>query len=114
MAFQLFQLEDEDSLNRMIITISSQLLLICAAILVFFAYFQLPIFIATAACLTILLMGSVFCWRSLANAQTIFMLSILVIQFVLISYFDYLLFPFMLLDILIVLAFARSWQPKDD
>ncbi|MCX8198320.1 MAG: hypothetical protein N3F07_03990 [Candidatus Micrarchaeota archaeon] len=114
MASQLFELEDEYSLNRMIITMSSQLLLVCATVLVFFAYLQPPIFLATAACLLVFFAGSVFCWKSLASAQTILLLSLLTTQFILMQYFDYLLVPFLLLDIFLVLAFARSWNPKED
>jgi hypothetical protein len=114
MAFQLFQLEDEGALNRVIITIAAEIFLICATVLVLFAYVQPPIFISTAICLLVFFLGTILCWRSLATAQTIFMLSVLVTQFILTIYFDYLLIPFVLLDIVLVLSFARSWQPKDD
>jgi len=114
MAFQLFQFDDEGALNRVIITISAEIFLICATVLVLFAYLQPPIFISTAVCLLVFFLGTILCWRSYATAQTVFFISVLVTEFILANYFDYLLLPFALLDVVLLIAFAQSWQPKDD
>lgn len=114
MAFQLFQKVDEGALNRVLITVIAEVAMVCATVLSLFAYFQLPITLSTASALVVFFAGSLFCWKSFATAQTILVLSVLVIEFILINYYDWLLAPFLLFDLFLILVLTKIWQPKDD
>ena len=114
MAFQLFRTVDEGALNRILITVIAEVSLICTTVLTFFAYFQLPLTISTLLSLIVFFIGSLFCWKSFASSQTILLLSVLVMEFILINYFDYLLILFIPLDLFMIFIFIKVWQPKDD
>lgn len=102
----------EESISGVLVTVAAEVLLICAVVLVLFVYLQLPTAVATGLSLALFFAGSLFCWKSLSSAQIILVLSLLASEFVVLSYFDYLLLPFIVLDAVAVAALARMWQPK--
>ena len=114
MAFQLFEVSEDDSLNTILVSVIAEISLICATMLVFFAYLQLPISVATAISLFIFFVGSLVCWRGFVQAQGIFFLSIAASELVLINFFDWLLPGFLVFDFIAIIVFMRLWQPKAD
>jgi hypothetical protein len=112
MAFQIFEIEDEEVLNRAIVTSSAIVLLTCAIILLLFIYLKIPAVFAAALSIIIFVLGSASCWKSYAMSQTLFLLSLLAIEFVLLHYFDFLFWIFIILDLAVIIAFLRSWTPK--
>lgn len=114
MAFQLFEVSEESSLNVVLVSVIAEITLICATSLLFFAYLQLPIAIATAASLFILFTGTLFCWRGFVQAQATFFLSIMVSELMLINFFDWLLPGFLVFDLMAIIVFMKLWQPKSD
>jgi len=114
MAFQLFPSEQEGPLNRVLVTVISVVSLVCATVLLLFGYLKLPISVSTASSLALFFAGSILCWRSFTLAQLVLLSSLLVTEFVLFGYFDWLLPVFLLVDVSVILLLLRVWQPKDD
>lgn len=114
MAFQLFEIDEEDSLNAVLVAVIAEIALICATALVFFAYLKLPLSLATALSLFVFFLGSLACWKGFGKAQMVFFISIMACEFVLVSYFDWLLPGFIVFDLIAVLVFMRIWQPRNE
>ncbi|GEM_PF-3475818 len=104
---------DDTTVSKMLITVAAEILLICAVLLLLFVYLELPLTLATGTALFALLIGSLFCWSNLASAQIILLLSLFSVEFVLLGYFDILLVPFIILDIIVIAAIAKTWNPKE-
>jgi len=113
MAFESFKLPEDETANRVLVTVAAEVLLACAVALGLFVYSQLPIAYSTGIALVLLFVGSVFCWKSYSAAQIVLVLSLLVTEFVVLTYFGWLLLPFIVLDIVVVAALARSIQAKE-
>lgn len=114
MALQLFPSEKEGPLNRVLVTVIAELLLVCATVLLLFGYLKLPISVSTFAALVMFFAGAILCWRSFIMAQALLLASLLAVEFVLFGYFDWLLPAFLLVDLLALLLLLRAWQPKDE
>ncbi len=100
--------------ERAVVAVVSEILMTCAVVLLFFAYLKLEIPVATVAALFCLFAGSVFCWRGFAYAQVMLALSLAVSEFVLLSFFDWLLVPFFILDVLAIMALAKIRSAHED
>jgi len=100
--------------NRLLITISAQILFIAASIVFFFAYLKLPISISSGLSLVLLLGGSFFCWRSFFAAQLILLFSLLSIEIAIIDFEPNFLFPAIIISIavLLLLIFFGS-KPRE-
>lgn len=114
MSFQLFDVSDDDSLNTVLVSVIAEIALVCATMLVLFAYLQLPISVATAISLFVFFVGSLLCWKGFVQAQGVFFLSVTMSELVLVNFFDWLLPGFLIFDFLAVLVFMRLWQPKSE
>jgi hypothetical protein len=100
---------DEEAGGRILFSVISEIMLICAVILLSFSYIQLPVAFQSALAMGVLFIGSLLCWRSFFAAQIILVLALLASQFVLLGYFDFLLIPFAVIDLLAIPAIARTW-----
>ncbi len=114
MALQVFPSEKEGPLNRVLVTVISEVALVCATVLLLFGYLRLPIPVSTGASLAVFFAGTLLCWRSFTAAQVLLPASLLVSEFVLFGYFDWLLPAFLVVDVLAFFLLLRVWQPKDD
>ena len=101
---------------RVLVMVAAEIFMVCATVLLLFVYFSLPVQTATAAAIPILFFGSLFCWRSLTAAQTIFLASMLVMQLVMLSrageLFGSLFLIFSALDIVALFVLFQVRQPK--
>ena len=88
--------------NRLIITVSAEILLICACIVLFFAYLKLPISTASGLSLVLLLGGSFLCWRSFFSAQLILLFSLLAIEIAIIDFEPNFFFPALIISIFVL------------
>jgi len=91
-------------MNRLLITMSSQILFISASIVVFFAYLKLPTPTASAFLLVLLLAGSFLCWKSFFAAQLILLFSLLAIEVAIIDFEPNFLFPALIISIFAIWA----------
>ena len=114
MAFEAFESDDSAAIDHVLVTVASQVFLVCATILSFFVYLQLPLSTAAAASLAVLFLGSLLCWKDYGTAQNLLVVSLLVSEFVILSYIPWLLIPFFLLDVLVILFLFKVWSPKDE
>lgn len=106
--------KNDSSTERAVVTVVSEIIMTCAVVLLFFAYLKLEIPTATVAALFCLFAGSVFCWRGFAYAQIMLVLSLAVSEFVLLSFFDWLIAPFFILDVLAVISLSRIRSAHDE
>ncbi|MCX8175448.1 MAG: hypothetical protein N3E51_04555 [Candidatus Micrarchaeota archaeon] len=106
----------EESVNRILITVSAVILLACAVVLLLFVFFSRHFSLVSATAISIVAIsaGAIFCWKSLAIAQTILLLSLLISQFVLLRFAGWLLVPFIVIDILTIVAMTQVISHKED
>ena len=71
---------------RILVPLASEIALACAVVLLFFVYLQMQVLTATLLVIPAIFIGSVFCWKSFHAAQAVLFLSILVVQFVFLSW----------------------------
>lgn len=114
MAFQLFDVTEDDSLNTVLVSVIAEITMICATALVFFAYLKLPILLATSISLFIFFIATLLCWRSFVLAQAVFFVSLMVCELVLSIFFDWMIAGFLVFDFITIVVFMRMWQPKDE
>ena len=104
---------NRESLNRLLVSVSAVILLTCASLVVFFAYVQLPLLLASGVSIVLLLLGSLLCWRSFLASNLILVLSLVAIEAAFLGIEPGLFFPFVLLDILVLSVLARFWRPPE-
>lgn len=109
MELSIFHTKPNETLNRMLVSVSAEIMLVCATTLLFFAYFRFELFLATVAAIFVFFFGSIFCWRSFTYSQTILLISMAATEFVLLDFLPFLLIPFILLDLLVVFLLSRMW-----
>lgn len=102
-----------ESLNRLLVSVSAVVLLTCASLVTFFAYIQLPLLLASGVSVALLLLGSLLCWRSFLAANIIIVLSLAAIELAFLGLQPDLLYPFVLLDLLVLSVLARFWRPVE-
>ena len=102
-----------ESLNRLLISLSAVILLTCASLVVFFAYIQLPLLLASGLSIALLLGGSLLCWRSFLASNLVLVLSLIAIEVAFLGIAPDLFFPFVLLDLLVLSVLARFWRPPE-
>lgn len=106
--------KQQETLNYMSVVIASEIALVCAAVLVFIVYFKLPISYATGAILVSIVAGSVFAWRNIVAAEAILVFSVLAAQLVVLTYFMALLWPFVVIDLLLIAWLSSMWNVSED
>lgn len=109
----IFSPKRRESHEPIIIPIVSEILLVCAAVLWFLVYFQMPIEYATAGMLFALIFGSFLCWKSPLAAEAILYVSLFMTQYVLALRFGVLIIPFILLDMAVVWLVTRSRRSQE-
>jgi succinate dehydrogenase hydrophobic anchor subunit len=105
--------QHRESLNRLLVSVSAVILLTCASLVVFFAYVQLPLLLASGVSIVLLLGGSLLCWRSFLASNIVLVLSLAAIEAALLGVQPGLLFPFLLIDLLVLSVLARFWRPPE-
>lgn len=113
MALNVFGVDEDEARTHVLVTIASEVFLVCAVVLVFFVHFQLPMTIASAASLAGLFIGSLLAWQKYRNALAILLLSLVAVQVVLLKFSEILIFPFVLADIIILVIALGSWKPAE-
>ncbi|MCX6769491.1 MAG: hypothetical protein NT051_02305 [Candidatus Micrarchaeota archaeon] len=99
-----------ETINYLSVMIASEITLVCAALLFFFVYLNVPLSLATGGALVAILVGSVFCWRSIVTAEAIFMFAVLGNQIIILDYFPSLVWPFVVMDLLIMAWLSTLWS----
>ena len=107
-------MKQKETLDYLSVVIASEIALVCATVLVFIVYFNLPISYATGAILVSIVIGSVFAWRNVVAAEAILMLSVLAAELVLLTYFMALLWPFIVIDLLLMAWLSSLWNVGDE
>jgi hypothetical protein len=100
--------------DRIFLAALAEILLVCTAVLLFFAYLTLPIEIATAACVFVLFIGTLLCWKSTTASEAIMVIGLFGSQYILVSYFSQLLLPFLIFDVLVLFTMTRIWYGQHD
>jgi hypothetical protein len=109
MELQIFHTKPNETLNRMLVSVSAEIMLICATVLLLFAYFRIDLFLATIASIFVFFFGSIFCWKSFTYSQTVLLFSMAATEFVLLDFLPYFLIPFILLDLLAIFILSKMW-----
>ena len=102
-----------ETINYLSVMIASEITLVCAALLFFFVYLNIPLSQATIGALVTILVGSVFCWRSIVTAEAIFMFAVLGNQIIILGYFSNLVWPFVVLDLFIMAWLSTMWSVNE-
>ena len=103
--------EHHETVDRLLITVVAQVMLICAALVLFFVYLQLPIFVASGLSLALLVFGSLFCWKSFLAARLVLVLSLIAIELALVEYEPSALVPSIALDLAVVFICYLARKP---
>lgn len=90
----------KEGADRIFVAMVAEILLVCAVFLAFFVQFEMPLTIATAGAIFVLLVGSLLCWKGKIYSIAVLVLSLLAVQIMLISHFPILLLPFAAADVL--------------
>ena len=101
-----------ETVDRLLITVVAQVLLICAALVLFFVYLDLPIFMASGMSLTLLVFGSLFCWKNFLAARLVLMFSLIAIELALVEYEPFALVPSIALDLAVAFIILIYGQHK--
>jgi hypothetical protein len=101
MGQQEIQQMHHENLNRLLLTVASQTLLICAVLVLFFSYLRLSLEIASGFALTLLLGGSLLCWRNFFAARAMLILSMIGIEVAILAYEPDLAVPAVLLNLVV-------------
>jgi hypothetical protein len=96
--------------DRLLVAMIAEVLLICAVALGFFVQFSIPITYATGGALLMLFAGSLICWKSQAASFAILGLSLLAVEIMLALRFPIFVFPFAIADVIILIVVSGSWQ----
>jgi len=102
--------DDSSAKRHMVAAAISEVLLICAAVLAFFVYLDVPLTIATAGALGAFFLLSLFSWQSLNGALAVIFISLLASELAILKYADFMLAPFVAADAIaiVVLLLARQ------
>ena len=100
------RLRREDA-GRLLATAAAQVLLVCASLVICFAYAALPLFVASGAALALLLGGSFLCWRSFTAARLILLASLVAIELPIVGAEPSFLAPCAALDIAVAFILMR-------
>ena len=100
-------------IDRLLVAMIAEVLLICAVALGFFVQFSIPISYATGGALLMLFAGSLLCWKSQAASFAILGLSLLAVEAMLALRFSVLVFPFAIADIVLLIVVAGAWHTGD-
>ena len=92
----------------------AEIMMICAALLLFFVLLDLPFTIATGGALFVIFTGSVIFWKNTVVAEIAFFFSLFISQFVLFGYFQWLIIPFILVDIATIFVFTKIFYSHDE
>ncbi len=96
-----------DDISRLLATAAAQVLLVCASLVVCFAYAALPLFVASGAALALLLGGSFLCWRSFTASRLILLASLVAIELAMVGVEPSFLAPSAALDIIAAFILVR-------
>jgi len=99
-----FDHSDKEILTRMAIASIAEVFLVCAAVLLFFVQFRLPLSVSTSATLVFVFAGSILCWKSVLFAEMMLFASLLGTQYVLLGHFPGLLAVFVLVDLFVIIS----------
>ncbi len=102
-----------ENLNRLLLTVASQTLLICSVLVLFFSFLRLPLVIASGFALTLLLGGSLLCWKNFLAARAILILSMVGIEVAILSYEPDLIIPAIFLDLAVAAILFGSGRFHD-
>lgn len=102
-----------ETLNYMSVIIAAEISLVCATVLVFLVYFSLPIQVSTMVALMVIVSGSVICWKSIVAAEAVFMLSVLVAELIILSYFGILFWGFVIVDLFLMAWLSSLWNVNE-
>ena len=105
-----YHAREKEAVDRVLVAMIAEVLLVCATALGFFVQFNLPISFATGGALAVLFIGSLLCWKSSAASIAILALSLLSVQIMLILRFPILLLPFTLVDLILVMVVSGFWN----
>ena len=108
------QKKNQGSLECIIVPMVAEILLISASVLWLLVYLKLPIEHATAGMLFVLLFGSFICWKNLYAAEAILYGSLFLGEYVIVAYFNSLIIPCIIFDVLVVLAMTRLRQSSEE
>jgi len=104
-----FSEEAEELSARMGVAFTAIIALCCASVLLFFVYLKMPIGISTAALLFSIFLGTLVCLKSGWASQVMLVVSLIVGEFVILSYHFWLLLPFIALDVVVIISLSRFW-----
>lgn len=113
MAANIFGMDEDEARSYVLVTVAAEVFLICAVVLVFFVHLQLPVSIASAGALASLFIGSLLSWQKYRNAKFILFLSLVAMQVVLLKFSEILVFPFVFLDIIVLVFALGSWNSPE-
>lgn len=99
-----------EAVDGALVAMVAEVMLVCAAILLFFVQLSLPISVSTGGALLALFAGSLLCWRSQAAAIVVLAVSLIVSQAILALHFAILLLPFAMADVIIVMVVSGAWH----
>jgi hypothetical protein len=103
----------KEAIDHVLVAMIAEVLLICAATLAFFVQFNLPVTIATGCALVSIFAGSLLCWKSQAASFAILGISLLAVEIMLALRFPVLIFPFALVDVLLVMVLSGAWHTSE-
>ena len=102
-----------ETLSYMSITIASEISMVCAIILLFFVYLDIPVNYATGGVLFSLLIGTALCWQSVVAAEAILVVSVLGTELIVLKYFPKMLIPFIVIDVILIAWLSTQWNVTD-
>lgn len=114
MAVNIFGVDEDEARSHMLVTVAAEVFLVCAVVLVFFVHLRLSMDIASAGALASIFIGSLLSWQKYQNAKIILLLSLVAMQAVLLKFSEALIFPFVFMDILILVMALGSWKPAEE
>jgi hypothetical protein len=114
MALDFFSSEENEGRTHMLVSVASEIFMVCAVVLLFFVHLELSQLISAAGALAAMFLGSLFIWKSYNGAKLVLLFSLVVIQLVLLKYAAILMLPFTLIDVLIIVLIISSWKSNSD
>ena len=99
-----------NDVDRLLVAMIAEVLLVCAVALGFFLQFDIPVTYATGIALSVLFAGSLICWRSQASSFAILGLSLLAVEAMLAVRFPTLVFPFAVADVILLVVVSGIWH----
>ncbi|HIH19203.1 TPA: hypothetical protein HA225_04450 [Candidatus Micrarchaeota archaeon] len=106
--------EHEAGRTHVLVSVASEIFMVCATVLLFFVHLELPVTIAAFASIAALFLFSLLIWQSYNGAKIVLLFSLVAMQLVFVRYSPMMMVLFVLMDLLIIAVMLLSWKNSKD